>query len=75
MPGKKSETIDQNCAVIYLSAVILGSLCLYRNEVAFIYLYSANTHGPTVRLQISFISTGFKTVAGIVFLRFDYYKS
>lgn len=43
--------------------------------MACIYLYSANIHGPTVRLQILFTSTGFKTVAGIVFLMFDYYKS
>lgn len=75
MPGKKSGTMDQNCAVIYLSAVVLGSLSLFRNEVACIYLYSAIIHGPTARLQTLFISTGFKTVAGTVFLMFDYYKS
>lgn len=60
--------MDQNCAVIYLRAVELGNLCLFRNEVACIFLYSANIHGPTVRIQTLFISTGFKTVAEIVFL-------
>lgn len=66
--------MDQKCAVIYLSAVIHGSLCLFRNEMACIYLYYTNIHGPTVRLQILFISTVFKTVTGIVVLMFDYYK-
>lgn len=62
------EVKNQNSAVIHLGAVVLGGLCLFRNEVACIFLYSANIHGPTVRLQILFISTGFKTVSEIVFL-------